>query len=188
MLWFRKRRRHLHLLWRPKLLSGILPFPLCTFHFMQSEFHPVSQLFCLPVCLQDECSEDGTLAEEGVPSDVSSLASKPTILKQLVNAFWAFHLQGGGTDVFWLGGWEVPDLAGIFAPAVIVVSLCRPCILIMDSLRGPTRSTVVKTLREWVSAAAPSQCGFTAGLIFRSSWRVYPLELLLTAKQHHLLP
>uniref|UniRef100_A0A8C7YLX0 SUMO specific peptidase 6a n=1 Tax=Oryzias sinensis TaxID=183150 RepID=A0A8C7YLX0_9TELE len=56
---------------------------------------------------EDECSEDGTLAEEGVPSDVSSLASKPTILKQ-------------------------------------------PCILIMDSLRGPTRSTVVKTLREYL--------------------------------------
>ncbi|XP_023808507.1 sentrin-specific protease 6 isoform X3 [Oryzias latipes] len=56
---------------------------------------------------QDECSEDGTLAEDGVPSDVSSLASKPTILKQ-------------------------------------------PCILIMDSLRGPTRSTVVKTLREYL--------------------------------------
>ncbi|XP_030577481.1 sentrin-specific protease 6 isoform X2 [Archocentrus centrarchus] len=56
---------------------------------------------------QDECSEDGTLAEEGLTSDASSLASKPSLCKQ-------------------------------------------PCILIMDSLRGPARSTVVKTLREYL--------------------------------------
>ncbi|XP_024146835.1 sentrin-specific protease 6 isoform X3 [Oryzias melastigma] len=56
---------------------------------------------------QDECSEDGALAEDGVAADVCGLASKPTICKQ-------------------------------------------PCILIMDSLRGPTRSTVVKTLREYL--------------------------------------
>ncbi|XP_056261514.1 sentrin-specific protease 6 isoform X7 [Seriola aureovittata] len=56
---------------------------------------------------QDECSEDGTLAEDTLTSDTSVLASKP--------------------------------------------SLCRqPCILIMDSLRGPARSTVVKTLREYL--------------------------------------
>ncbi|XP_013887509.1 sentrin-specific protease 6 [Austrofundulus limnaeus] len=54
---------------------------------------------------QDECSEDGALTEDA--SDVSSLASKPTICKQ-------------------------------------------PCILIMDSLRGPARSNVVKTLREYL--------------------------------------
>lgn len=56
---------------------------------------------------QDECSEDGTLAEDGFTSDTSSLASKPSLCKQ-------------------------------------------PCILIMDSLRGPARSTVVKTLREYL--------------------------------------
>ncbi|KAM4522810.1 sentrin-specific protease 6 isoform 1-T1 [Odontesthes bonariensis] len=56
---------------------------------------------------QDECSDDGTLAEDAVGPDVSGLASKPTICKQ-------------------------------------------PCILIMDSLRGPARSSVVKTLREYL--------------------------------------
>uniref|UniRef100_A0A3Q3A5T2 Sentrin-specific protease 6 n=1 Tax=Kryptolebias marmoratus TaxID=37003 RepID=A0A3Q3A5T2_KRYMA len=56
---------------------------------------------------QDECSEDGALFEDAAASNLSSLASKPTICKQ-------------------------------------------PCILIMDSLRGPTRSNVVKTLREYL--------------------------------------
>ncbi|XP_039981155.1 sentrin-specific protease 6 isoform X3 [Xiphias gladius] len=56
---------------------------------------------------QDECSEDGTLAEDTLSSDASGLASKPNLCKQ-------------------------------------------PCILIMDSLRGPARSTVVKTLREYL--------------------------------------
>ncbi|XP_028461315.1 sentrin-specific protease 6 isoform X4 [Perca flavescens] len=56
---------------------------------------------------QDECSEDGTLAEDSVSSDASALASKLNVCKQ-------------------------------------------PCILIMDSLRGPARSTVVKTLREYL--------------------------------------
>ncbi|KAJ8389358.1 hypothetical protein AAFF_G00120660 [Aldrovandia affinis] len=57
---------------------------------------------------QDECSEDGALAEDTVNSSESTeWTSKPTICKQ-------------------------------------------PCILIMDSLRGPTRSTVVKTLREYL--------------------------------------
>ncbi|MED6233436.1 hypothetical protein ATANTOWER_011777, partial [Ataeniobius toweri] len=56
---------------------------------------------------QDECSDDGNLAEDAGTSDVSSLASKPIICKQ-------------------------------------------PCILIMDSLRGPARSSVVKTLREYL--------------------------------------
>lgn len=55
----------------------------------------------------DDCSEDGTLAEDAVPSDASTLASKQSLCKQ-------------------------------------------PCILIMDSLRGPARSTVVKTLREYL--------------------------------------
>lgn len=56
---------------------------------------------------QDECSEDGTLADDTLSSDTSGLASR--------------------------------------------VNLCRqPCILIMDSLRGPARSTVVKTLREYL--------------------------------------
>lgn len=57
--------------------------------------------------VQDECSEDGTLAEDSLGSDVSALASKQNLCKQ-------------------------------------------PCILIMDSLRGPARSTVVKTLREYL--------------------------------------
>ncbi|KAI3364624.1 hypothetical protein L3Q82_011408 [Scortum barcoo] len=56
---------------------------------------------------QDECSEDGTLGEDALGSDASTLASKPNLCKQ-------------------------------------------PCILIMDSLRGPARSTVVKTLREYL--------------------------------------
>ncbi|XP_041832466.1 sentrin-specific protease 6 isoform X2 [Melanotaenia boesemani] len=56
---------------------------------------------------QDECSEDGTLAEDAGGSDVCSLASKTAVCRQ-------------------------------------------PCILIMDSLRGPARSTVVKTLREYL--------------------------------------
>ncbi|XP_071323643.1 sentrin-specific protease 6 isoform X2 [Trachinotus anak] len=56
---------------------------------------------------QDECSEDGALAEDTLSSDASALASKPNLCKQ-------------------------------------------PCILIMDSLRGPARSTVVKTLREYL--------------------------------------
>ncbi|XP_044025201.1 sentrin-specific protease 6 isoform X2 [Siniperca chuatsi] len=56
---------------------------------------------------QDECSEDGTLAEDTLSSDTSALASKQNLCKQ-------------------------------------------PCILIMDSLRGPARSTVVKTLREYL--------------------------------------
>uniref|UniRef100_A0AAY4CMD5 Ubiquitin-like protease family profile domain-containing protein n=1 Tax=Denticeps clupeoides TaxID=299321 RepID=A0AAY4CMD5_9TELE len=56
---------------------------------------------------QDECSEDGTLAEESLNSESMEWTSKPTNCKQ-------------------------------------------PCILIMDSLRGPTRSTVVKTLREYL--------------------------------------
>ncbi|XP_034143708.1 sentrin-specific protease 6 isoform X3 [Esox lucius] len=56
---------------------------------------------------QDECSEDGTLAEEPIAPDSSALSSTPNICKQ-------------------------------------------PCILIMDSLRGPTRSSVVKTLREYL--------------------------------------
>uniref|UniRef100_UPI0037E9AFF6 sentrin-specific protease 6 isoform X2 n=1 Tax=Semicossyphus pulcher TaxID=241346 RepID=UPI0037E9AFF6 len=55
----------------------------------------------------DECSEDGTLAEDALGSDASTLASKQNLCKQ-------------------------------------------PCILIMDSLRGPARSTVVKTLREYL--------------------------------------
>uniref|UniRef100_A0A665VJQ3 Sentrin-specific protease 6 n=1 Tax=Echeneis naucrates TaxID=173247 RepID=A0A665VJQ3_ECHNA len=56
---------------------------------------------------QDECSEDGTLAEDALSSDMAALASKPNLCRQ-------------------------------------------PCILIMDSLRGPARSTVVKTLREYL--------------------------------------
>ncbi|KAM9703359.1 LOW QUALITY PROTEIN: sentrin-specific protease 6 [Menidia menidia] len=56
---------------------------------------------------QDECSEDGALAEDGGGPDGSSLAPRATICKQ-------------------------------------------PCILVMDSLRGPARSTVVKTLREYL--------------------------------------
>ncbi|KAF7641735.1 hypothetical protein LDENG_00273600, partial [Lucifuga dentata] len=56
---------------------------------------------------QDECSEDGTLAEDTPGSDASGWISKPSLCKQ-------------------------------------------PCILIMDSLRGPARSTVVKTLREYL--------------------------------------
>lgn len=56
---------------------------------------------------QDECSEDGTLADEALGPDTSTLASKQHICKQ-------------------------------------------PCILIMDSLRGPTRSSVVKTLKEYL--------------------------------------
>ncbi|XP_060947120.1 sentrin-specific protease 6 isoform X2 [Limanda limanda] len=56
---------------------------------------------------QDECSEDGTVAEDTLGADVSGLVSKQNICKQ-------------------------------------------PCILIMDSLRGPARSTVVKTLREYL--------------------------------------
>lgn len=56
---------------------------------------------------QDECSEDGGLADDSLSNESSSLVSKPTLCKQ-------------------------------------------PCILIMDSLRGPARSTVVKTLREYL--------------------------------------
>ncbi|XP_072558711.1 sentrin-specific protease 6 isoform X4 [Paramormyrops kingsleyae] len=57
---------------------------------------------------QDECSEDGTLADDSLTSCQSTeWTSRDTICKQ-------------------------------------------PCILIMDSLRGPTRSTVVKTLREYL--------------------------------------
>ncbi|XP_019130627.1 sentrin-specific protease 6 isoform X1 [Larimichthys crocea] len=59
---------------------------------------------------QDDCSEDGTLAEDSLSSDAAAaaaLASKQNLCKQ-------------------------------------------PCILIMDSLRGPARSTVVKTLREYL--------------------------------------
>ncbi|KAM6954374.1 sentrin-specific protease 6 [Aplochiton taeniatus] len=56
---------------------------------------------------QDECSEDGALADETLSPDSSGWASKPTLCKQ-------------------------------------------PCILIMDSLRGPGRSAVVKTLREYL--------------------------------------
>ncbi|XP_020310528.1 sentrin-specific protease 6 isoform X1 [Oncorhynchus kisutch] len=56
---------------------------------------------------QDECSEDGALAEDPVTPESSECTSKPTICKQ-------------------------------------------PCILIMDSLRGPARSSVVKTLREYL--------------------------------------
>ncbi|XP_068565207.1 sentrin-specific protease 6 isoform X2 [Cebidichthys violaceus] len=56
---------------------------------------------------QDECSEDGTLAEDALGADASALAAKLNLCKQ-------------------------------------------PCILIMDSLRGPARSTVVKTLREYL--------------------------------------
>ncbi|KAM3602237.1 uncharacterized protein V6R79_000404 [Siganus canaliculatus] len=56
---------------------------------------------------QDDCSEDGTLADDSLSSDASTLASRPNLCRQ-------------------------------------------PCILIMDSLRGPARSTVVKTLREYL--------------------------------------
>ncbi|XP_026881859.1 sentrin-specific protease 6 isoform X3 [Electrophorus electricus] len=56
---------------------------------------------------QDECSEDGALADEGGSSESMEWTSKPNICKQ-------------------------------------------PCILIMDSLRGPARSSVVKTLREYL--------------------------------------
>ncbi|KAG9347400.1 hypothetical protein JZ751_004967 [Albula glossodonta] len=57
---------------------------------------------------QDECSEDGAMADDTANSSESTeWTSKPTICKQ-------------------------------------------PCILIMDSLRGPARSTVVKTLREYL--------------------------------------
>ncbi|KAI4888437.1 hypothetical protein NFI96_012616 [Prochilodus magdalenae] len=55
----------------------------------------------------DECSEDGTLADDTVASENMEWTSKPTICRQ-------------------------------------------PCILVMDSLRGPARSTVVKTLREYL--------------------------------------
>lgn len=56
---------------------------------------------------RDECSDDGTLADDTVASESLEWTSKPTICKQ-------------------------------------------PCILIMDSLRGPARSSVVKTLREYL--------------------------------------
>uniref|UniRef100_A0A3Q3XIP0 Sentrin-specific protease 6 n=1 Tax=Mola mola TaxID=94237 RepID=A0A3Q3XIP0_MOLML len=56
---------------------------------------------------QDDCSEDGMLADDTSSFDASALASKHNTCKQ-------------------------------------------PCILIMDSLRGPARSSVVKTLREYL--------------------------------------
>ncbi|XP_076872471.1 sentrin-specific protease 6 isoform X2 [Brachyhypopomus gauderio] len=56
---------------------------------------------------QDECSDDGALADEGGFSESLEWTSRPNICKQ-------------------------------------------PCILIMDSLRGPARSSVVKTLREYL--------------------------------------
>ncbi|XP_029589859.1 sentrin-specific protease 6 isoform X2 [Salmo trutta] len=56
---------------------------------------------------QDECSEDGALAEDLEPPESLEWMSKHTICKQ-------------------------------------------PCILIMDSLRGPPRSSVIKTLREYL--------------------------------------
>lgn len=56
---------------------------------------------------QDECSEDGGLADDSLNQESSGWTSRPTLCKQ-------------------------------------------PCILIMDSLRGPARSTVVKTLREYL--------------------------------------
>ncbi|KAJ0061332.1 hypothetical protein NL108_015019, partial [Boleophthalmus pectinirostris] len=81
---------------------------------------------------QDECSEDGTLADDA-SNDSSSLTSKPTICKQ-------------------------------------------PCILIMDSLRGPARSTVVKTLREYLEVEwevrRGSQRSFNKDVMKGSSPRV----------------
>ncbi|XP_034383230.1 sentrin-specific protease 6 isoform X2 [Cyclopterus lumpus] len=56
---------------------------------------------------QDECSDDGALAEDALGSEASALAGRLNLCKQ-------------------------------------------PCILTMDSLRGPARSTVVKTLREYL--------------------------------------
>ncbi|KAM6915070.1 sentrin-specific protease 6 [Xenentodon cancila] len=83
--------------------------------------------------VQDECSDDGTLTEDGVGSNVSSLTSKPTVCRQ-------------------------------------------PCILIMDSLRGPARSTVVKTLREYLEVEwevrKDSQRSFRKDLMKGSSPRV----------------
>uniref|UniRef100_A0A3B3ZVW5 Ubiquitin-like protease family profile domain-containing protein n=3 Tax=Periophthalmus magnuspinnatus TaxID=409849 RepID=A0A3B3ZVW5_9GOBI len=81
---------------------------------------------------QDECSEDGALADDA-SNDSSSLTSKPTICKQ-------------------------------------------PCILIMDSLRGPARSTVVKTLREYLEVEwevrRGSQRSFNKDVMKGSSPRV----------------
>ncbi|KAK9531933.1 hypothetical protein VZT92_011323 [Zoarces viviparus] len=82
---------------------------------------------------QDECSEDGTLAEDALGSDASALAAKLNLCKQ-------------------------------------------PCILIMDSLRGPARSTVVKTLREYLEVEwevrKESQRSFGKDLMKGSSPRV----------------
>lgn len=81
---------------------------------------------------QDECSEDGALAEDA-SNDDSSLAAKATLCKQ-------------------------------------------PCILIMDSLRGPARSTVVKTLREYLEVEwevrRGSQRSFNKDVMKGSSPRV----------------
>ncbi|XP_075871497.1 sentrin-specific protease 6 isoform X2 [Nelusetta ayraudi] len=83
---------------------------------------------------QDDCSEDGTLADDGPAADAAAaLATKHTICRQ-------------------------------------------PCILIMDSLRGPARSAVVKTLREYLEVEwevrKGSQCSFGKEVMKGSSPRV----------------
>ncbi|XP_067098217.1 sentrin-specific protease 6-like isoform X2 [Osmerus mordax] len=82
---------------------------------------------------QDECSEDGGLADDSLNQESSGWTSRPTLCKQ-------------------------------------------PCILIMDSLRGPARSTVVKTLREYLEveweARKGSQRSFGKDVMKGSSPRV----------------
>uniref|UniRef100_A0A8C9THZ4 Sentrin-specific protease 6 n=1 Tax=Scleropages formosus TaxID=113540 RepID=A0A8C9THZ4_SCLFO len=77
------------------------------FNITDTSSETCGMLLNLSLWVKDECSEDGTLADETLGSSQSEWTSRPTICKQ-------------------------------------------PCILIMDSLRGPARSTVVKTLREYL--------------------------------------
>ncbi|RXM27377.1 Sentrin-specific protease 6, partial [Acipenser ruthenus] len=59
----------------------------------------------------------------------------------------------------------------VFSSSSTILSLLffRPCILIMDSLRGPTRSNVVKTLREYLEVEWEARKG---------SKRSFPKELM----------
>ena len=125
----KKRRRRLHLLWWPELLSGTRHiYCLLTVSQWMSVFKLQFWSVGVVVCLQDECSEDGTLAEDTLNSD----ASKLNLCKQWVMHFCLFtcrwqHCSAGTNRAVQWQCWWASLTCVIFPASGLVSSSWTPC-------------------------------------------------------------
>ncbi|CAJ0930577.1 unnamed protein product [Ranitomeya imitator] len=87
----------------------------------------------------DESSDDGGLADDNFTSEAGKWHLKRSLCKQGING----RIPTTYTEA-------VMSLSAYIPCRLGYSQMCRPCILIMDSLRGPSRSNVVKTLREYL--------------------------------------